>query len=64
MRSNKVVNIQDTYFVSISDGNGAIIGFKLEATEPPRPQEGTGPIFDVPAGIALTETIYLPVLAR
>lgn len=38
--------------------------FRLDANAPVRPQDGTGPIIDVPAGIALTDQLFLPVSVR
>lgn len=38
--------------------------FVLDATAPVRPQEGEGTVIPVPAGIALTEYVFLPTVVR
>jgi hypothetical protein len=42
----------------------ASVRFTLDADDPVRPQEGVGPIFEVPAGIAFTEFVFLPIIMR
>jgi hypothetical protein len=38
--------------------------FNLDSSKPLRPQEGNGQIFSIPAGIAYTHFIYLPLVFR
>jgi hypothetical protein len=40
----------------------ATISFRLVASQPLRPQEGAGPLFDVPSGISLSELNLLPLI--
>ena len=51
------------YIVVVMANPSAEIGFRLAAGEPQWPQEGGGPVFDVPSGIA-RHLVYLPVVAR
>jgi len=55
---------EGSYFVSASTNPIATIGFVLGLNEPIRSQEGSDTIFDVPAGIAFTESIFLPTVFR
>jgi hypothetical protein len=43
---------------------GASVAFVLNAAAPLRAQEGSGPIFAVPAGLAFTNVLYLPITTR
>ena len=52
------------YFVTTTVNPSATARFTLESSEPVRPQEGGGPVFDVSAGIALTEFVFLPLVIR
>lgn len=52
------------YGVTASVNPNAGTGMFLDADAPLRPQEDSGTVFDVPAGIALTEFLYLPVIYR
>jgi len=52
------------YFATATVNPSAAIGFRLDSDEPVRPQDGSGLIIDVPAGIAFTEFIYLPIVIR
>ena len=52
------------YFVTVSVNPSATSSFMLEASAPLRPQEGSGPVIAVPAGIAYTQFVYLPVIRR
>jgi hypothetical protein len=52
------------YFVTVNANPTATVGFVLSSGEPVRPQEGEGPIIEVPAGLAFTEHIFLPVITR
>jgi hypothetical protein len=55
---------EGAYFASVTVNPSATVGFILDSNEPIHPQEGTGPIFKVPVGIAFTESIFLPVILR
>lgn len=52
------------YSVTVSVNPSASTQFIIDASEPSRPQEGTGPVIEVPAGIALTEQLFAPVILR
>jgi hypothetical protein len=52
------------YSVTASVNPSATEQFVLDSNEPVRPQAGTGDTFDVPAGIAGAEFIYLPLVVR
>jgi hypothetical protein len=53
---------EGSYFVTATAGSSATVGFVLDPDKAVRPQDGSGPVFDVPSGIALTEFIYLPIV--
>jgi Tol biopolymer transport system component len=55
---------EGAYFVTASVNPRAVVSFTLDGNAPTRPQEDTGEVFNVPAGIALTEFIYLPAILR
>ena len=55
---------EGAYIVTASVNPTASARFILDADESVRPQEGVGPIFDVPAGIAFTEFFFLPIVMR
>jgi hypothetical protein len=42
----------------------ATVQFILSADEPTRAQEDSGTVFDVPAGIAYTGSVFLPIIIR
>lgn len=50
------------YAVLVLTDVGASQGFTLSASAPLRPQEGSGPILEVPAGMAANNFIYLPII--
>jgi Tol biopolymer transport system component len=52
------------YFVTVTANPTATIGFTLDLAAPLRPQEDSGPVFNVPGGIALTQFIHLPLIQR
>jgi hypothetical protein len=52
------------YTVNAAVNPSAPAMFVLDVGEPLRPQEGEGPVFDVPAGLAYTELVYLPLIER
>ncbi|MFZ1398798.1 MAG: hypothetical protein WAS33_17965 [Candidatus Promineifilaceae bacterium] len=55
---------EGTYFVTASVNPTATKQFVLDATEPVRPEDLPADTFDVPAGIAFTESLYLPTIIR
>ena len=55
---------EGSYYVTVSANPGATARFSLDSSEPTRPQDGVGPIFDVPANSAFTESVFLPVIQR
>jgi hypothetical protein len=55
---------EGAYFVTAAVNPSAGTRFILSSDEPTRPQEGSGPVFDVPAGIAYTESVFLPIVLR
>lgn len=55
---------EGNYIVTVSVNPSASTQFVLDAEEPVRPQEGTGTEITVPAGIALTEQLFLPGVFR
>jgi hypothetical protein len=55
---------EGAYVVTISVNPSATAYFSLDIDAPVRPQEESGPIFDVPTGIALTKSTFLPVIWR
>jgi alpha-tubulin suppressor-like RCC1 family protein len=69
--SSQLVFLLDTtqadeghYSVTATVNPSATARFVLDSGEPLRPQEGSGPILDVPGGIAFTRFIYLPLIQR
>lgn len=52
------------YFVTASVNPTATKQFILDANEPVRPEDDPADTFDVPAGIAFTESLYLPTIIR
>jgi hypothetical protein len=52
------------YAVTASANPSASAGFLLDSVAPLRSQEDSGTEFDVPAGISLTEFLYLPIIYR
>lgn len=55
---------EGSYFVTTTVNPSATTSFFIDFNEPIRPQEGSASIFDVPAGIAFTETVFLPVVLQ
>jgi len=55
---------EGSYFVTVSANPAATVHFILDSSEPIRPQDGSGPVFSVPEGIAFTESIFLPIVLR
>lgn len=55
---------EGSYAVALSLDPAAVAHFVLDAAAPLRPQEGTGPVFQVPAGTALTRALFLPLVRR
>ena len=55
---------EGAYVVTASVNPTASARFILDADDPVRPQEGEGPIFEVPAGVAFTEFVFLPIIMR
>jgi hypothetical protein len=55
---------EGSYFVTATVNPSAMTTFIVAPNEPIRPQEGIASIFNVPAGIAFTETVFLPVVLR
>ncbi len=52
------------YYVTVTDGNVSVAErIVLVADAPLHPQDGTGDVFNLAAGIAITE-VYLPVIAK
>lgn len=52
------------YSLTASVNPSAAVQFVLDAKEPLWPQEGMGPVINVPAGIAHTELGFLPAILR
>lgn len=50
------------YILTASVDTSASVNFTLDAALPTRPQEGSGRVFDVPAGIAYTEQLFLRIV--
>ena len=55
---------EGTYFVTAAVNPSATVRFALSADNPIRAQEGSGTLFEVPAGIAYTVSVYLPFVVR
>jgi hypothetical protein len=55
---------EGVYYITASVNPSATARLTLASDVPVRPQDGTGTIFDVPAGIAYTEIVYLPAVLR
>ena len=58
---------EGAYFVTASIDSvnaSATTSFTLDINEPVHSQEGSGTTFDVPAGIAFTKFVFLPVILR
>jgi hypothetical protein len=53
-----------TYYVTASVNPSAVVRFILSSDKPTWPQEGSGTVFDLPAGIAYTESVFLPIVVR
>ena len=52
------------YMVTATVNPTAVVRFMLDAGQPVRPQEGSDPILTVPADIAFTGFLFLPVVKR
>jgi hypothetical protein len=52
------------YVVAATVNPEAIIILSLDPDTPTHPPERDGPVFEVPAGIALTELVYLSIISR
>jgi photosystem II stability/assembly factor-like uncharacterized protein len=52
------------YSVTTTVNPSATEDFTLDPNAPLHPQEGNGPVFNVPSGIALTEFLYLPLVQK
>lgn len=55
---------EGAYMVTATVNPSASQWFTLDAAAPTRPQEGTGPTFAIPAGIAFDEFVYLPTIIK
>lgn len=55
---------EGAYFATASVNPSATTQFVLGASEPLREQEGSGDTFNVPAGIAFNQFVYLPAILR
>lgn len=55
---------EGTYFVTASVNPTVTKQFVLNADDPVRPQEDSGDTFEVPAGIAFDQFVYLPMIVR
>ena len=55
---------EGTYFATAAINPSATVRFILSADELTRAQEGSGTVFEVPAGISYTESVYLPFVMR
>lgn len=54
---------EGAYVVRVDAANASeMTAFRLDSQQPMRPQEGNGPIFDVPAGISLSRINWLPAI--
>jgi hypothetical protein len=57
----------DVGYYSVSVRTGPVAAgtrFALEESAPLRPPEGSGPILQLPGGIAFTHVVYLPAILR
>lgn len=62
---NTVQADEGSYFVTVTVNPSATINFRLDSNSANTwASEGTGTSFTVPAGIAFTESIYLPIILR
>lgn len=52
------------YFLTATVNPSANISFTLDETAPIHPQDGTGTTFDIPAGIAFNEFVFLPTVVK
>ncbi len=55
---------EGVYFLTVSVNPSVTKQFVLDTTEPVRPPDSPADTFDVPAGIAFTEFVYLPTIVR
>jgi len=63
IRINSTGATPGSYIITFS-AEGLWVGFSLHPTEPTRPQEGSGPVYNLPPGIAYAGMNYLPIIAR
>ena len=52
------------YLAAVGVNSRVAVDFTLDPNEPLRPLEGSGPVLDVPEGIAFTKFMYLPLIMR
>ena len=52
------------YSTTASVNPSATVQFVIDNSEPTWPQEGSGPVINVPAGIAFTEQLFMPVVLK
>jgi len=57
-------DLQDYTTIPVFAIKGIKVDFTLDPNEPLRPLEGSGPVLDVPEGIAFTKFMYLPLVMR
>jgi hypothetical protein len=50
------------YIVNITGAEDLRVGFVLDSSYPTRAQEGSGPVITLPTGIALTHSVYIPLV--
>lgn len=55
---------EGAYFVTVTVNPSATTRFTLDQNAPLYPQSGGGAIIDVPAGIAFTHFVHLPIVFR
>jgi hypothetical protein len=55
---------EGAYYVTVTVNPSATIRFTLDQNAPLYPQSGSGPAITVPAGIAFTRFVYLPIVFR
>jgi hypothetical protein len=52
------------YIITVSVNPSASTIFVLDPTAPMWPQDGSGPIYSVPAGIGYNQIVFLPLIVR
>ena len=53
-----------TYVATVSVNPSATVVFTLDPNAPLHAQQGSGPTYNVPSGIAFTKILYLPLIRR